>query len=257
VTGQARGGPGPAGSEAAVLPHLKELLGGLSALAPLDEGLVGLLVEAGLARGARVLDPACGRGGAALVLAARLGCQVDGVDGSDALVAEAEAEALRRGLPCRFRTGPPLEALEAAAGNPRDAVVWLGLGRALGGPAETVGALRRAVRPGGLVLLEDAYLREGAAPPPGEPYQPRLATLAGLCAHGDLVVGERIAADDEVRAANRRDLEALGARAAALSARRPALQGALAAWLDAQAAQVAALERTLQSATWVIRRGDG
>lgn len=237
-----------------LLPHLPELLAGLSALAPLEEEALGLLAEAGLAPGARALDPACGRGGAALTLAARLGCLVDGVDEDPALVAEAEAEARRLGLPCRFRPGDAAGALEAAAGNPRDLVVWLGMGPALGGPVETAGALRRAVRPGGLVLLEGAFLREGAAPPDGEPWHPHLPTLAGLCAHGDLVVGERVADDEAVRAANQRDLAALRERAAALAARQPGLAAALERWLGAQAAQVAALERALRSATWVIRR---
>jgi len=249
--------PGLQAAEAAALhAALPELLEGLSALAGPDEATLRLLAEAGLAAGARVLDPACGRGGAALALARHLGCQVDGVDESPELVREAEAEALRLALPCRFRTGAPAEALEAAAGHPRDAVLWLGMGRALGGPAETVAALRRAVRPGGLLLVEDGFLREGGTSPVDEPYRPRRETLSALCAHGDLVVGERVADDEAVRAANVRDLAALRARAAALAARRPELGGALDAWLAAQAAQTAALERSLQSATWVIRRGE-
>lgn len=248
--------PGTTAEAGDLRPFLPELLDGLAALEPPDEATLRLLAEAGLAAEARVLDPACGRGATALTLAARLGCQVDGVDEVAGLVVEAEGEALRRGLPCRFRTGTPLEALDAAAGNPRDAVVWLGMGRALGGLVETVGALRRAVRPGGLLLLEDAFLREGAPAPEGEPCHPRLATLAGLCAHGDLVVGERVADDEVVRAANRRDLSALRSRAEALAARRPVLGEALAAWLAAQAGQVEALEGALQTATWVIRRRD-
>ncbi len=246
-----------AGAPDPLLPHLPGLLDGLSALGPPSDEALALLAEAGLARGDRVLDPACGRGAAALAVADRLGCQVDGVDEDAALVAAAEAEARRRGLDCRFRNGGPAEALEAAAGNPRDAVLWLGMGRALGGLVETVARLRRAVRPGGLVLVEDAFLRDGAPPLEGEPCLPRLETLARLCAHGDLVVGERVADDEAVRAANRGDLEALRGRAAALAARTPALAEALSAWLEVQAAQVAALERSLRSATWALRRGDG
>jgi SAM-dependent methyltransferase len=137
--------PGAAAGQAPDLrPFLAELVDGLAALAAPDDAALQLLGDSGLAPGARVLDPACGRGAVALALATRLGCQVDGVDESAALVAEAEAEAQRLALPCRFRTGPPEEALEAAAGNPRDAVVWIGMGRALGGPVETVAALRRA-----------------------------------------------------------------------------------------------------------------
>jgi len=91
--------PGSALDEAPDLgPHLPELLDGLAALAPPDEAALLLLLEAGLPAGARVLDPACGRGAAALALAARLGCQVDGVDESRALVLQAEVGALERAL---------------------------------------------------------------------------------------------------------------------------------------------------------------
>lgn len=237
--------------------HLPGLLDGLPSGEPLDRELIDLAVAAGLAPAARVLDPACGRGGAALALAEALRCQVDGVDEAPDLVAAAEGEALRRGLPCRFRTGSPPEALEMAAGHRRDAVLWLGMGWALGDPAATVAALRAAVRPGGLLLVEDAVLRDGAAAPAGEPRLGRREAMAALAAHGDEVVAERLAEDAAVRAANQRDLATLRARAAALAAREPALAPALEAWLAAQAERVEALERSLRTVAWLIRRRDG
>jgi cyclopropane fatty-acyl-phospholipid synthase-like methyltransferase len=238
-------------------PHLDELLRDESTLGPLSEPLCQLLAATGLPAGARVLDPACGRGGAALTLAARLGWQVDGVDRSEPLVALAEAEARQRGLSCRFRPGRVEDALAAAAGNPRDGLVWLGMGRALGTVEETVGALRRAVRPGGFILLDAGFLRHDEPPPPRlEAHRPRGATLSALCAHGDLVAGEHVAPDDEVRAANRRDLQALRSRAAALAARQPALATALSHWVEAQAAQVVDRERSLRSAAWLLQRGE-
>jgi SAM-dependent methyltransferase len=254
LTGRRHGG---AAEPPDLAPHLDALLHDLSALGPLSEPVCQLLAATGLPAGARVLDPACGRGGAALTLAVRLGWQVDGVDLSEPLVALAEAEARQRGLSCRFRPGRAEEALAAAAGHPRDGLVWLGMGRALGPLEETVGALRRAVRPGGFLLLDDGFLRDDEPPPPGlEEHRPRLATLAALCAHGDLVSGEHVASDEEVRAANRRDLQALRTRAAALAARQPELAAALNHWLEAQAAQVVDLERSLRSATWLLKRGE-
>lgn len=250
-------GAAPAAASPALAPHLAGLLDGLPSGEPLDRELIGLAATAGLSSSARVLDPACGRGGAALALAEALGCHVDGVDEAPDLVAAAEGEALRRGLPCRFRTGAPPEALEMAAGHPRDAVLWLGMGWALGDPAATVAALRAAVRPDGLLLVEDAVLRDGAAAPAGEPRLGRREALAALAAHGDEVVAERPADDAAVRSANRRDLATLRERAAALGAREPALAPALEAWLAAQEERVAALERSLRTVAWVLRRRGG
>lgn len=241
-----------------LLPYLPELTGGISSLERFPEPYVELLSAAGLAAGARVLDVACGKGVAAIALAVRLGAEVDGVDAVEPFVAAAEAEALRRGLPCRFRPGDPLEALRAAAGRPRDAVLCVGLGRAFGTLGETVAQLRTAVRPGGLILLEDGYLREGVDHPlqEFEAYRERGTTIAELCTHGDLVVGEWLAPMSEVCAQNARDLEDMMRRAEALADRRPELRSALNLWLGGQAMQARLLESTLQPAAWVLRRGE-
>jgi SAM-dependent methyltransferase len=254
--------PSPPGAADAgapeLLPFLPDLIGGIAALERFPEPYVELLSGAGLASGGRVLDVACGKGAAAIALAVKLGVEVDGVDPVEPFVAIAEAEARRRGLPCRFRPGEPAEALRAAAGNPRDAVLCLGLGRSLGTLGETVALLRTAVRPGGLILLEDGYLLEGVSVPLQEfdSYHERGSTLAALCAHGDLVVGEYLAPKEEVCAQNARDLDGLKARAESLAERRPELRGGLNLWLGGQAMQARLLESTLQTAAWVLRRGD-
>jgi SAM-dependent methyltransferase len=249
----------PGAAEADLLPFLPELTGGLESLERLPEPYVELLSMAGLSAGARVLDLACGKGAAAIALAVRLGVEVDGVDAVEPFVRTAEAEARRRGLPCRFRPGSPDEAVQAASGNPRDALLCVGLGRPFGTLRDTVAALRTAVRPGGLILLEDGYLREGVsiALPEFATYRERGETIADLCAHGDLVVGERLAPKEEVCAQNARDLDGLRSRAEALAARRPELRAALNLWLGGQAMQARLLEASLQPAAWVLRRGGG
>jgi SAM-dependent methyltransferase len=250
--------PPPAAEEAADLtPFLPELTEGLAALQRFPEPYLDLLVGAGLAGGARVLDVACGRGAAAIALAVRLGAEVEGYDEVAPFVTAADAEARRRGLPCRFRVGGVTAALDRAAGGPFDALLCLGLGRPFGSLAETVARLRGAVRPGGLLLVEDGHLVEGASIslPEFSAYGDRAAAIAGLCAHGDLVVGEWFAPKEEVCAQNARDLDGLRARAEALAARRPELRAPLNLWLGGQAMQARLLEATFQPAAWLLRRG--
>ncbi len=245
------------GDGADLTPFLPELTEGLGALQRLPEPYLELLAAAGLGAGARVLDVACGRGAAAIALAVRLGAEVDGLDEVAPFVAAAEAEARRRGLPCRFRVGDVTAALGQAAGRPYDALLCLGVGRPFGSLVETVARLRAAVRPGGLLLVEDGHLVEGASTslPEFSTYGDRAAAIAGLCAHGDLVVGEWLAPKEEVCAQNARDLDGLKARAEALAARRPELRSALNLWLGGQAMQARHLESTFQPAAWLLRRG--
>lgn len=69
-----------------------------------------LLERSGLTAGSRVLDIGCGNGNSSLYLAERTGCAVTGIDLSGVRIANAQAEARRRGLPnVTFRQGSASE----------------------------------------------------------------------------------------------------------------------------------------------------
>jgi len=133
-----------------LLPFLPELLADLDELGTEVRDIVELLRPRGLPAGARVLDLGCGKGTVALALARELGFRVLGVDGFVPFVEEASRHAAERGLAgaCEFRQGDLREAVREVGGM--DVVMLLAVGRVLGDAAETVEALRRCVRPGGV-----------------------------------------------------------------------------------------------------------
>ncbi|BBK35600.1 methyltransferase [Allostella sp. ATCC 35155] len=114
-----------------------------------------LLERAGLAPGMRCLDVGCGGGGVTLDLARRVGPEgrVVGLDFDPAVLALARADAASRGLDnVEFRTGNAM-ALDLA--GQFDLVYARFLLTHLPRPEAALAAMVTAVRPGGVVVVED------------------------------------------------------------------------------------------------------
>ncbi|MFM9958147.1 MAG: SAM-dependent methyltransferase [Phycisphaerales bacterium] len=136
-------------------PHLERLFAPLRSLGAMPRRTVSLIASA-LTPGprTRVLDAACGKGAVSVLLASRLGCRVTGFDAMPAFIEEARARARRVGVGhlCRFE----VSTAEAFFKRPRrfDGAMMLNLWPA----PRAVAALRRVVRPGGVMVIDDATL---------------------------------------------------------------------------------------------------
>lgn len=113
------------------------------------------LEAARLGPGSRVLDLGCGWGRHALLLAQQ-GCHVTGVDGSEELLALAEASAQRHGVDLNLRRGD-MRTLPAFR-QPFDAVLELYDFTTVARPTredalDSLRAVRSALRPGGVLIL--------------------------------------------------------------------------------------------------------
>ncbi|MDX2114176.1 MAG: class I SAM-dependent methyltransferase [Planctomycetota bacterium] len=208
---------------------------------------VALLVRAGLAPGARVLELACGKGALSVELARRLGCRVNGIDAYGPFIEEARSAARRAGVSgrCRFVMGD-------ARGVPParyDAAVMLNLF-----PIErAVPLLRRCVRPGGLMLVDDVA---------GDPRSPigRRFPLASELARraerwGDSVVLRRTMPRREAGRQCATYQRLLKPRCAMLARQRPELRGALRELMRLQRASDRLFTGPLRSVMLVLRRG--
>lgn len=242
-----------------LLPYAAELLQDLEELGS-DAGLVvRLLSELALPPGARVLDLGCGKWATAISIARALGLPVFGIDLFAPFVEHARQVAGRAGVAhlCTFVQGD-LRTVPARYPSvvPADVGVFAALGDVLGTIEETVGILRRAVRPGGYLLICDDYVRPGGSVAFAgfEGYRSREATSRALEAHGDALLRVVEEADDAVAEAHRRDNAHIRRRAEALAARHPESREALLKFADDQEAETAFLESNVVSALWVLER---
>ena len=240
-----------------ILHLVPELLADVWALGSDPEQIVRQLQAADLAPAVRVLDLGCGKGAVSLAVAEAFAATVDGTDAFAPFVADAarRAEAVGLGQACRFRC----EDLSTTAATARDydAVLFISVGSVFGGPRETVAALRRTVRPGGLMVLDDGYRAPEDDVVTSSGYQHMLGrqeTIVGMTAFGDRLVGERLIPREELAAQNRAILEVIEARADTLMRRFPQHAAALAAYVAKQRAECDVLDNRIQRVTWVIQR---
>jgi SAM-dependent methyltransferase len=240
-----------------ILPFIPELLADLWALGGDPELIVEWLRPLGHRGGsARVLELGCGKGANAIAVAQHLGLEVDGVDAFEPFVREARQQARRHGVEelCRFRVGDVREEVGRLEGF--DVVLFISVGGVLGSPRETVAALRRVIRPGGHLILDDGWrLSEDCLDSPGYEYLlSREETMAQLLAHGDALVREKLISTAEVVAQDVRFTELIERRAKALAERHPEHADAFLGYIKTQEEECRVLETAVQCATWMLQR---
>lgn len=118
-----------------------------------DDNLDRLLRRAELPDGARILDLGCGEAAWSLrALELVPSAVADGVDLSPHAISAAESAAAARGLTDRLSLHLT-PAADFPATDPYDLVLCVGSTHAFGGLKETMDAVSRFVRPGGLALV--------------------------------------------------------------------------------------------------------
>lgn len=244
-------------ADPALAPYLAELLADLQELGSSAETVCGIVAPLGLPAGLRALDLGCGKGTIAAALAQRFGFRATGIDGFAPFIEEAKRIAAREGVAhlCDFRCGDLRGALDAHP--PYDIVVLAAMGRLLGDVRETQRQLRRAVRPGGYMILDDGYLADGHDVDQENyaGYLPHAATVEALQSFGDTIVREVRSTKDDIAAENAENTRRIRARAEALAKRHPQDAAVILAYVARQEEESAVIENDLINATWLIRRG--
>lgn len=239
----------------ALLPLLPDLLQDLTELGSSAPLIIEILVELGVGPNARVLDLGCGKGSVALALAREIGAQVHGIDAFDPFIEEASRRAAAQGLSsrCTFEHADLRRALERE--QTVDVVLMLGLGPVLGDTAQTIGRLRRIVRPGGLMVLDEAYLPEpsgGLERSEGRNRHDEIVAL--LEAHGDALIRESVPSVEQVRAFDQWATQSIERRANELLPNHPELEAEIRSYVESQKRESETLDASTIPTIWVLRR---
>lgn len=238
-----------------LLPLLPELLADLWELGPPAGQVVAALKSLGVKPDSTVLDLACGKGAVAVALAEQLGVRVEGIDAFRPFLQAARALATERGVShrCHFEQGDIRHLL--GQDEQYDVALLLSVGPVLGDYAQTIAGLRRLVRAGGYIVIEDGFLADGVAPlPSAEGYAGHSETLGQLAACRDVVVQEIICPTEQARAVNRRNTDLIRQRASLLRASYPAFEQLIDEYVARQERETQILGTDVLCAIWVLRR---
>jgi cyclopropane fatty-acyl-phospholipid synthase-like methyltransferase len=240
-----------------LLPHVPELLADLWSLGSWFEAITDLLRPLALpAERTRVLDLGCGKGGAGIPLARDLGFRVVGIDFFEPFVQEARRRAAQHGVAhrCRFELADMREAVSRL--RDFDVVVYASVGSVLGNLKGSVEQLRRTVRAGGYMVIDDGFLEgeEGIDREGYGHYVTHAEAVRQLAASGDSMVREVLIPANEVAALDRRYIDLIRRRADSIAQRHPELADELGAHVEWQEEESRIFEANVQSAVWLLQR---
>ncbi|MDX1389649.1 MAG: class I SAM-dependent methyltransferase [Acidobacteriota bacterium] len=236
-----------------LLPYLPDLLQDLFAIGCSPDSILEVVRPLGLDRRHRALDLACGKGAAGLTLAQELGVFVRGVDAFEPFVLEARRRAVEMHLDsrCVFELGDVREVVKA--GDDTDLVIYASVGM-LGRHDRCAESLRRCVRAGGYIVIDDGFLAEDV--PLGSGYGHYATyeeTRRRLTANAIELVAEKLGDSIETAESNAAMTKAIRMRAAELSREHPEHEPLLRAYVGRQEEECAKLARWFRPAVWALR----
>lgn len=117
-----------------------------------------LRTHANIDKRSRLLDLACGKGAASVLLSKEFGCTAKGIDLISEFITEAKEKASEYGVDsrCAFIVGDVNEAVSVE--QDYDLTIWGSAGDLLGSYPKTLQGIAHTVKAGGYILLDDAYL---------------------------------------------------------------------------------------------------
>lgn len=201
----------------------------------------------------RALDLGCGKGAVSIELARALGMHVKGIDAMPSFLAEARTRAAALGLSdlCTFEAGDIVEAVLDETGY--DVTVYGAVGDVLGSQEHLIASLKETVRPGGYLLIDDAYRRADAQ---------NEGTMAEDCLSldewnelfeqaGATMLSCRPSSDSQED--YDRELAWIERRASELMGMHPDDTGLFERYVEAQRAEYIELLADIVGATWLLR----
>jgi len=244
-------------TEIDILPYLPGLLIDLWTLGCSPQSVVEILKPLKLPPlKTKVLDLGCGKGAVSITLASKLGFHATGIDANKYFLSEAEKKAKEFNVSnlCEFQYGDIREYVTTAENF--DIVVYASLGNILGNFNKIIKRLRKTVRKGGYIIIDDGYLteitklkRKGY-----RHYLSRDETVKQLTSHGDILKEEIIIPREENKAINDEYLDAIRIRGDELIEQNPKLRRVVTQYIKSQEIECEILDKYFIGAIWLIER---
>ena len=245
------------GDSTEIIPFLPYLLQDLWELGSSPQEILCLIKNhITLNEDGRVLDLGCGKGAVSIRLAQELGCCCKGIDLLPDFVQYAREKAAEHDVDglCEFTVGDIAEAVQAERSY--DLVIYGAVGNILCSQPKTLQALAGTIRPGGHILLDDAYLAEGnEGAPLFQGDYPTLSEWKSAISEAGLRLAA-LHAPDEEKPSHAQDFIKIKRRAEELSRAYPAKRELFARYVRNQQNEYADLESSLVGVVFLLNKAD-
>lgn len=239
-----------------IIPHLPYLLQDFWSLGSEPKEMVDFLhTYTNFSSDGKILDLACGKGAVSICLVKEFGCTAKGVDLMPDFIMEARAKAEKNGVctQCSFVTGDVNDAV--ATERDYDLTIWGAAGDLLGDYSKTLTGIVSTIKPGGYILLDDAYI-------PNEHPQLRFhhnylskeQWEQAFQKNGVIAVACKEAAQEINPAVYAGDLDNIRKRAAELTQVYPDKRDLFESYVKSQQAEYEDLQDGIVAALWLLQK---
>ena len=239
-----------------LLPFLPYLLQDLWELGSSPRDMVALMTKhMDLSPDTNVLDLACGKGAVSVNIAKELGINVYGFDLTHEFIeyATQKAKELHVCDLCHFVCGDINKVVVSESGY--DCVIFGAVGNVLGDPRETLLKLAGTIKPGGYIIIDEAYLPDDGNNENIEyknyDYLYRSQWLQ-LFADSGLTLVEELHSTEEHDFDH--DNRVIAQRANELIARHPEKRAMFEGYIQSQLNECADLENNVSAVTWILQK---
>ncbi|MCL2792579.1 MAG: class I SAM-dependent methyltransferase [Spirochaetaceae bacterium] len=239
-----------------LIPFLPYLLQDLWELGSNPRDMIRLIEKhMSISRDTKILDLACGKGAVLIKIAASLGVNVYGFDLIPDFIEYAKQKAtdLKVSPLCYFVCADANDVVNSETDF--DCVIFGAAGNILGNPQETLNKLIKTIKPKGFILIDEAYLPDGATN--GKIKYKNYEYLTHeqwmqLFKDSGLKLVEETSGIEEHDFDS--DNKAIAARAKELIAKHPEKQAIFEGYVQSQLNECADLENSLEGVTWILQK---
>ena len=205
----------------------------------------------------KVLDLGCGKGAVSINIASKFGYKIVGVDAMPEFLKEAKNKAVDLGVSklCTFVEQDILDFTKQS--NNFDVVILASLGGILGTIKDTVKILRTQVKPGGYIIIDDGYLKQGVKLDRMgyEHYKSYRETITDLTFFNDNLISE-ISTTKLSKEINDEYIGHIEKRIAELAVKYTDLKTDFMNYLELQKEECDVLENEIEGIIWVLEKVD-
>ena len=233
-----------------LIPYIPYLLQDLWELGSSPRDMLDLILKhVPVTKETRILDLACGKGAVIVFLARELGCRVKGIDILPEFIEFAAGKAKEWGVEdlCEFTIGDINQSVRRE--RDYDIAILGAVGDVLGDPEETITLLKKTVKTGGYILIDDGYGQDET----NSKYHTREKWLEIFQKTGVRLIEEKAISDDDLADITDEQQRYIVQRANELKERLPEKGTLFEGYIQSQQAEWDELENEIIGVTLLLQ----